>query len=459
MNLSRFIFLLSISISLILIGIEATITEVSSSNAVTDGNTNQYQPLYVVRKINRYNFVDQATYDLVMDQQIQMQSNSEASSDRDTLLAACSKKPTDDRLLEIMPTDEKRIVDGYRCEEPVEFFVAPRSKGDFVNYLIGFMIYDHTSGMSSANNILVSGIPTTYFPISLIKVTLEKVFARYSRINTWHDIKYGNMLPFNQRSQNHQEYETGTSILIYGYDIDEAYKPENQSKYIEAFFESKESKHKLAKLQLAPVDDFFFDAWRRASLCNINTIPVWDTLIPEWRQLEEFIRRVAEFVGDLQIITGGALPHSVPDVEFYNPQHSTAMPIFEKIFKAISFNQKRKDHKWIRQGILFTMANDPREKYDSLDEYAIQNGWKYLENGNVIPRIRAKVMDPDTMKELDVTISYDYEPFNLSKVKKLSKNEDGEEIEIEVDVLRKIMGKYGNKEDSPPATVSEITEE
>ncbi|XP_065224060.1 uncharacterized protein LOC135848178 [Planococcus citri] len=502
---SKQIVLIAISIFAILIDTEVSASESSDSKATSNEATNQYQPLYVVKKINRYYIVDSATYKDVMNQQIQ--SNLKLPDERNKMLAACTKTPiTDDRLLDIMPVGEKQIVDGYRCEEPVEFFVKQKSQTDDEHYIIGFMIYDDDKG-SISDSTLLSDLPLTHYPIDLIKVALVKTpsdyfnfnigndikYENYLNINTRHDIKYAKMLSENehldQNLQNRGKYEK--NISVYGYDIDAAYEPENQSKYIKAFFESpsnyklvklqlsrenqskfikvfskseSESNYKLVKLQLSPVGDFFFEAQKRASFNNINTTPVWDILIPEWHQLEKFIRRVAEVVGDLQIITGGIDSFDIPNpedgtqIEFYKSENSPAIPVFETIFKAISFSQKSQDNRWIRQGIVFYLINDPREIRDFPDILAEDNGWKYLEDRYPKPKILAKPMDRDTLDNMGVTISYTYEIFNLKEFKKFSKNEQGEEVIIKVDLLEEMeKNKKAKAKESPNG--EEILEE
>ena len=45
-------------------------------------------------------------------------------------------------------------------------------------------------------------------------------------------------------------------------------------------------------MQLAPEEDFVYDNYKLASRQNILTAPMWSDLVPQWKALEAFIRKV-----------------------------------------------------------------------------------------------------------------------------------------------------------------------
>lgn len=116
--------------------------------------------------------------------------------------------------------------------------------------------------------------------------------------------------------------------------------------------------------------------------------------------------------------------------------------VFNTITKNVVFKQKRKNGEWYNQGIAFYMVNDPRVKYDDHDEFAEQNGWEYLDERILERRIIAQPMTSTKSRNYLLIFDETYPIFNLNNVKILSRNDNDEEIETEVNVLRKIMEKY-----------------
>ena len=120
------------------------------------------------------------------------------------------------------------------------------------------------------------------------------------------------------------------------------------------------------------------------------------------------------------------------------------LTVFKYIFKGVYFSQKRINGNWIRQGIIFIMTNDPREKITGSDEYAKKNGWRYSYNENSKAKIIAVPMDPKKLAELQVDAIHTYADFNLNRVKKLSKVGDIEETVTEINVVEMLQMKKTN---------------
>ncbi|XP_065223467.1 uncharacterized protein LOC135847727 [Planococcus citri] len=437
-------------ISLPLVNIEApSIRGLPDLVTLVDGDTKKYDPLYVVYQDNKYSFVEPTKYNLVM-----RKHKYETSQDKVKMLAACTKNdntPNNEALLEIVPVDEETLDKRYQCDTPIKFFAKKESKS--TRFTIGFMIYDKEKDSSDIS--LLPNTPKDQFPIPLIRISY-KTAPRIQTIATWHDIKFTDMLPLDedpdQQSLNNSIYEK--NVDIYEYDIDPAYNEENQQKFTVEFFDEKTptSTSRLVKLQLTPSADFYFDAWKWATRCNINTVPIWKELVEEWQQLERFIRQVAKVIGDLRIITGGTYPASkaneknptvaelIPFYEYQDEKSSNKKPLlmFERLFKAVTFNQQRQNGEWIRYGILFMMINDPHTVVHQNNKIARKTGWSYLHQNKWNTRFSTYTLDYKSMANLNIDNDGEvYEPFDLNEVIKLTRN-DKEEIETKVDVLRKM---------------------
>ncbi|XP_065224286.1 uncharacterized protein LOC135848318 isoform X2 [Planococcus citri] len=427
-------------------------TEQVDSNFSVDANafyqnTNIKEPVYVVKTEKGYNFVDQMLYKLVMKQQ-----KFDNVSERDAILAACPKPDTSDGVLEIVDVNEQQLAEGYHCNEPVKFFV--KQQFDYDHYLIGFMVHDK-NGIDNFENIpLLPKLPKDYFPLPLIEI--ESKFKDGIRsLIVKHTIKFGDMLPAHPYQQFDQNSKSKPRVYyrdmkLYPFYMDEAYTADNQAAYMARVGIPSGSSHRLARMQLVPEADLFFEVWKQAAWIDSNTIPVWDNLIPEWNELEEFVRRVAKVVGDLNIITVGTYPGSSFDV---NPNTLSAyqlyfnLPVFHFIFKAISFDQLRQNGDWVRQGIIFMMVNHPdMMMIGNPDQHAESNGWVYRKNNPTIRRTTALSMGPAEFKVMQLKNENSYETFNLRKVRKFIINGNGVEEEIEINAFDEIMNSMKNME-------------
>ncbi|XP_065225089.1 uncharacterized protein LOC135848921 [Planococcus citri] len=397
----------------------------------------QNYPLYVTKTKNDfgYDLADPFSYNEVVNKR----KFHDLSEKNQILLAACPMPDTTHPVLQVLSKTEEELADGFRCDEPVKY--AIQNNADVTECKIGFSINMGSSDRSPGTFVIPD-----MFKYHIPLITVERKTTpdiAVPRLIVRHNIKYGKMLAenenYDQQSRSRPEYNK--NIDIFHYDIDRAYKEDYQREFSKKFFRG-ETTSRLEKLQLAPADDFFFDSWKEASRNNINTTPVWGELMIEWRKLENFVRRVALVIEDLQIVTGGSnIDSSTPGAQQISYLYKSEdpleepLPVFELIFKTVAFNQQRQDGTWLRQGILFAMKNDPRDKVTAENELMEETGWTNYSNYISDRRIVAQEMNPRTGRWEHIDDNNVYEPLNLNKVRVLSLDENGKEFEKVVNVL------------------------
>ncbi|KAL6961831.1 hypothetical protein U1Q18_044453 [Sarracenia purpurea var. burkii] len=354
----------------------------------------RYEPLYVVEKPDRFTVANS-----LMIFNARSRKHVLVAPEGFDIELACPKSDGDGVILETVGQPIKGSSTlGVLCDEPVKPYIEKFSDAGY--YSVGFLIYKEGGDFTSKNlNKYLPPVSTFDIPIfcsisvrltRLIRSQTDNSLTPTSGIT----IDFGEWIQIESSEPvNNQEYDKNEDII--GFDIDKAYSLENQRNIFYSTFQQP-LPCALIKIQLAPAEDFFLTNFKKMTQINMNTAPMWERVLPQWRSLEKFVRKVVTVLGKLTIITGTSdlllFPSPRSNIEALHLDNVNQKLSVPKYFwKAVISRHGLRNDPEQNYGIFFIMINDPyfgiRKREDRPLCYDVINGtgWDHHAKSNITP--------------------------------------------------------------------------
>ncbi|XP_065224860.1 uncharacterized protein LOC135848787 [Planococcus citri] len=357
-----------------------------------------YEPLYLRKSVltNKYTLI----YDVIRD--VTDQRLFVIDYLHHDVLLACplNQISAPFKIQESAQKEEKFAVAPY-CEIPIKSHVY-KVKPDYTYGLnaIGFPVTAPDPNKEPSHHY--ADVPEYIAIVNLIDFTFDESLHRVKMVE--YRLAAGKFLK-PEISYNDEEYQKDEDM--FGYDVDQLYS---------------KTKLPFVKVQLAPEDDFFFDNWKSASRHNVITAPMRRELLHEWQALEIFIRKVTQFIDEVNVKTGvfGTLPQSQFNRKMH--LHDGKHPIPKYFWKAIHIKVFSITSMYT-QGILFVMHNvdsiatSKVEKICPKDEVSLSNlGWEFSPDKRFRSSIYGCILNVTNGNVFQEKFYTDYELLNLHTV-------------------------------------------